>query len=95
LNQRFRAFDTDTANFAGSSLSAARFRQVPLGYAAKGKQYICVMTGDNLAVPGLLGDTNFAGVTPEFKVTRGTTRFTSSYCRRSASHRREPLTGIV
>jgi hypothetical protein len=37
----------------------------------KGKQYICVMTGDNLAVPGLLGDTNFAGVTQEFRVPRG------------------------
>jgi hypothetical protein len=39
--------------------------------AVKGKQYICVMTGDNLAVPGLFGDTNFAGVTPEFKVPQG------------------------
>ena len=71
LNRRFRAFDADTGKILWEQIVGGTISASTISYSVKGKQYICVMTGDNLAVPGLLGDTNFAGVTPEFKVPRG------------------------
>jgi len=72
LNRRFRAFDADSGKILWEQILGGTISVSTITYAVNGKQYISVITGDNLAIPGLLGDTNFAGVTtPEFKPARG------------------------
>jgi alcohol dehydrogenase (cytochrome c) len=71
LNRRFRAFDAENGKILWEQILGGTISVSTITYAVNGKQYISVITGDNLAIPGLLGDTNFAGVTPEFKPARG------------------------
>ena len=71
LNRRLRAFDADTGKILWEQIVGGTISVSTITYAVNGKQYISVITGDNLAVAGLLGETDFAGVTPEFKPGRG------------------------
>ena len=71
LNRRLRAFDADTGKILWEQVVGGTISVSTITYAVNGKQYVSVITGDNLAIPGLLGDTAFAGVTPEYKPARG------------------------
>jgi alcohol dehydrogenase (cytochrome c) len=72
LNRRLRAFDADSGKILWEQVVGGPISVSTITYAVNGKQYVSVITGDNLAIPGLLGDTNFAGVTTkEFSPARG------------------------
>jgi len=71
LNRRLRAFDADTGKILWEQIVGGTISVSTITYAVNGKQYLSVITGDNLAVPGLLGENNFAAATPEFKPGRG------------------------
>ena len=76
MNRRFRAFDAETGKQLWESILGGNISVSTISYAVNGKQYICVMTGDNLKVPEL------AAEVPEMKTPGGTTRSTCSVCRR-------------
>jgi len=52
-------------------------------YAINGKQYVCVMTGDNLKVPELAAECR------KSRRRAGTTRFTCLPCREGAALQRQ------
>ena len=53
INRRFRAFDAATGTKFWESILGGPISVSTITYAAKGKQYIMVITGDNLANPVL------------------------------------------
>lgn len=53
LSRRFRAFDAGTGKMLWESILGGNISVSTIAYAVNGKQYICVMTGDNLKVPEL------------------------------------------
>ena len=53
INRRFRAFDAATGAKLWESILGGPISVSTITYAAKGKQYIMVITGDNLAEPTL------------------------------------------
>jgi len=65
MNRRFRAFDAATGKKLWESILGGNISVSTITYAVNGKQYICVMTGDNLKVPEL------AAEVPEIKTPRG------------------------
>jgi alcohol dehydrogenase (cytochrome c) len=65
LNRRFRAFDARTGTRLWETILGGNISVSTITYAVRGKQYVAVMTGDNLKVPELLG------VVPELRTTRG------------------------
>ena len=65
LNRRFRAFDARTGTRLWESILGGNISVSTITYAVRGRQYVAVMTGDNLKVPELLG------VVPELRTTRG------------------------
>ncbi|MDX1563164.1 MAG: PQQ-binding-like beta-propeller repeat protein [Gammaproteobacteria bacterium] len=61
MSRRFRAFDATSGEPLWETILGGNVSVSTISYAAAGKQYIAVMTGDNLKVPELLG------VVPELK----------------------------
>jgi alcohol dehydrogenase (cytochrome c) len=53
MSRRFRAFDANTGKRLWESILGGNVSVSTITYAVNGKQYICVMTGDNLKVPEL------------------------------------------
>jgi len=53
MSRRFRAFDVDTGQKLWEAILGGNISVSTITYAVHGKQYICVMTGDNLKVPEL------------------------------------------
>ena len=65
MNRRFRAFDAETGKQLWESILGGNISVSTITYAVNGKQYVAVMTGDNLKVSELS-----AGV-PEMKTPTG------------------------
>jgi len=65
MNRRFRAFDAETGKQLWESILGGNISVSTISYAVNGKQYICVMTGDNLKVPELSAEV------PELKTPKG------------------------
>jgi PQQ-dependent dehydrogenase (methanol/ethanol family) len=65
MNRRFRAFDANSGKMLWESVLGGNISVSTITYAVSGKQYVCVMTGDNLKVPEL------AAEVPEIKTPRG------------------------
>src|SRR6516162_804847 len=65
MNRRFRAFDAATGKMLWESILGGNISVSTITYAVNGKQYICVMTGDNLKVPELSAEV------PEIKTPKG------------------------
>ena len=56
MSRRFRAFDAETGKQLWESILGGNISVSTISYAVNGKQYIAVMTGDNLKVPELSGE---------------------------------------
>jgi alcohol dehydrogenase (cytochrome c) len=54
LNRRFRAFDAATGELVWESILGGTISVSAITYAAKGRQFVAVMTGDTAAAPALL-----------------------------------------
>jgi alcohol dehydrogenase (cytochrome c) len=65
MSRRFRAFDAETGKQLWESILGGNVSVSTISYAVNGKQYIAVMTGDNLKVPEL------AAEVPELKTPGG------------------------
>jgi len=65
MDRRFRAFDAETGELLWETILGGNVSVSTITYAVDGKQYIAVMTGDNLKVPELMG------VVPEVSAPRG------------------------
>ncbi len=65
MNRRFRAFDAATGKMLWESVLGGNISVSTITYAVNGRQYVCVMTGDNLKVPELSAEV------PEIKTPRG------------------------
>jgi alcohol dehydrogenase (cytochrome c) len=65
MSRRFRAFDAETGKQMWESILGGNISVSTITYAVNGKQYISVMTGDNLKVPEL------AAEVPELKTPTG------------------------
>ena len=65
MGQKFKAFDAETGMPLWETTLVGNISVSTLTYAVRGKQYVAVMTGDNLKVPELLGEF------PELKTPRG------------------------
>ena len=65
MNRRFRAFDARTGTELWETVLPANISVSTISYAVDGRQYVAVMTGDNLKVTELLG------IVPEIATPRG------------------------
>lgn len=65
MSRRFRAFDAATGKKLWEAILGGNISVSTITYAVNGKQYVCVMTGDNLKVPELSAEV------PELKTPRG------------------------
>jgi len=65
MDRRFRAFDAETGERLWETIVGGNVSVSTITYAVDGKQYVAVMTGDNLKVPELMG------VVPEVSAPRG------------------------
>ncbi|MBV8729606.1 MAG: PQQ-binding-like beta-propeller repeat protein, partial [Acidobacteriia bacterium] len=65
MNRRFRAFDAATGKMLWETILGGNASVSTISYAVNGKQYICIMTGDNLKVPELSAEV------PEIKTPKG------------------------
>ena len=65
MDRRFRAFDAETGERLWETILGGNVSVSTITYAVDGKQYVAVMTGDNLKVPELMG------VVPEVSAPRG------------------------
>lgn len=65
MNRRFRAFDARTGEQLWESILAANISVSTISYAVDGRQYVAVMTGENLKLPEL------AALVPEASTPRG------------------------
>jgi len=65
MNRRFRAFDAETGKKLWEAILGGNTSVSTITYAVNGKQYVAVMTGDNLKVSEL------AAEFPEIKTPRG------------------------
>jgi alcohol dehydrogenase (cytochrome c) len=65
MSRRFRAFDANSGKMLWETILGGNISVSTITYAVSGKQYVCVMTGDNLKVPEL------AAEVPELKTPRG------------------------
>jgi alcohol dehydrogenase (cytochrome c) len=65
MSRRFRAFDANTGKMLWEVILGGNVSVSTITYAVEGKQYLCVLTGDNLKVPEL------AAEVPELKTPRG------------------------
>lgn len=67
MSRRFRAFDAKTGERLWETILGGNVSVSTITYAVDGRQYVAVMTGDNLKVSELLG------VVPELELPRETT----------------------
>jgi alcohol dehydrogenase (cytochrome c) len=65
MSRRFRAFDARTGKRLWETILGGNVSVSTITYAVRGKQYVAVMTGENLKVSELLG------VVPELRTPRG------------------------
>ncbi len=65
MSRRFRAFDAATGKMLWEQILGGNISVSTITYQAGGKQYICVMTGDNLKVPELSAEV------PELNTPKG------------------------
>jgi alcohol dehydrogenase (cytochrome c) len=65
MNRRFRAFDARTGEQLWETILAANISVSTISYAVDGRQYVAVMTGENLKMTELLG------LVPEMSTPRG------------------------
>jgi alcohol dehydrogenase (cytochrome c) len=65
MNRRFRAFDATTGERLWETVLGASISVSTISYAVDGRQYIAVMTGENLKMTELLG------LVPEMSTPRG------------------------
>jgi alcohol dehydrogenase (cytochrome c) len=65
MNRRFRAFDARTGEQLWETVLAANISVSTISYAVDGRQYVAVMTGENLKMTELLS------VVPEMSTPRG------------------------
>ena len=65
MSRRFRAFDAATGKILWESILGGNISVSTIAYQANGKEYVCVMTGDNLKVPELSAEV------PELKTPKG------------------------
>ncbi len=65
MSQRFRAFDAANGKMLWETTLGGNISVSTITYLAGGKQYVCVMTGDNLKVPELSAEV------PELNVPKG------------------------
>ncbi|MBV8844267.1 MAG: PQQ-binding-like beta-propeller repeat protein [Bryobacterales bacterium] len=65
MSRRFRAFDAANGKMLWESVLGGNISVSTISYGVNGKQYICVMTGDNLKVPELSAEV------PELRTPRG------------------------
>jgi alcohol dehydrogenase (cytochrome c) len=65
MSRRFRAFDANTGKMLWQTILGGNISVSTITYAVNAKQYVCVMTGDNLKVPELSAEV------PELKTPRG------------------------
>jgi outer membrane protein assembly factor BamB len=65
MGQKFKAFDAESGKPLWETTLVGNISVSTITYAVNGKQYIGVMTGDNLKVPELLAEF------PELKTPRG------------------------
>jgi len=65
MSRRFRAFDASNGKMLWESVLGGNVSVSTISYAVNGKQYISVMTGDNLKVPELSAEV------PELRTPRG------------------------
>ena len=56
MSRRFRAFDARTGKRLWETILGGNVSVSTITYAVKGRQYVAVMTGDNMKVPELLGE---------------------------------------
>jgi alcohol dehydrogenase (cytochrome c) len=64
MDQKFKAFDAETGKQLWQTTLVGNISVSTITYSVKGKQYVCVMTGDNLKMPELLAEF------PELKTPR-------------------------
>jgi alcohol dehydrogenase (cytochrome c) len=57
IDRRFHAFDADNGKILWESVLGGPISSSTISYGVNGKQYIAVITGDNLATPGLIAGT--------------------------------------
>jgi alcohol dehydrogenase (cytochrome c) len=57
IDRRFHAFDADNGRILWESVLGGPISSSTISYGVNGKQYIAVITGDNLATPGLIAGT--------------------------------------
>lgn len=65
MDRRFGAFDAETGEKLWETILGGNVSVSTITYAVDGKQYVAVMTGDNLKVPELMG------LVPEVSAPRG------------------------
>ncbi|MBV9769634.1 MAG: PQQ-binding-like beta-propeller repeat protein [Bryobacterales bacterium] len=65
MSRRFRAFDAGTGKKLWETIVGGNISVSTITYEAKGKQYVCILTGDNLKVPELSKEV------PELRATSG------------------------
>jgi hypothetical protein len=65
INRRFRAFDAESGEQLWETVLGANISVSTITYAVGGRQYVAVMTGDNLKLTELLS------IVPEIEVPRG------------------------
>ncbi len=65
LDRRFRAFDARTGEQLWETILAANISVSTISYAVDGRQYVAVMTGENLKITELMG------IVPEVSTPRG------------------------
>jgi alcohol dehydrogenase (cytochrome c) len=65
MSRRFKAFDVKTGKKLWEAILGGNISVSTITYAVNGKQYVCVMTGDNLKVPELSAEV------PELKTPTG------------------------
>ncbi len=65
MSRRFHAFDAETGKLLWETILGGNVSVSTISYAVNGKQYVAVMTGDNLKVPELSAEV------PELKVPKG------------------------
>ncbi len=65
MSRRFRAFDATNGKKLWETILGGNASVSTISYGVNGKQYICIMTGDNLKVPELSAEV------PEIKTPKG------------------------
>jgi alcohol dehydrogenase (cytochrome c) len=66
MNRRFRAFDAHSGKMLWESVLGGNISVSTITYAVNGKQFVAVMTGNNLKVPELLAEVPEIKIQPDY-----------------------------